>query len=149
MKYNFQTFRGDLFSGITVAIVGLPLALAYGAISGLGAIAGMYGAIAVGFFTAVFGGARSVISSPTGPMSVAMAVIITSHAGSLAEAFTIAIMAGLVQVIVGITRIGRFVAYTPYSVISRIHVWHRNYNHIATDPSFFLARPGHQAHPQA
>ena len=118
MKYDFQTFRGDVFGGITVAIVGLPLALAYGVTSGLGAIAGMYGAISVGFFAAVFGGARCLISSPTGPMSVAMAVIVTSHAGSLAEAFTIAIMAGLIQVILGVSKIGRFIAYTPYSVIS-------------------------------
>ena len=117
-KYDFQTFRGDLFGGITVAIVGLPLALAYGVASGMGAIAGIYGAIAVGFFSAVFGGARSLISSPTGPMTVAMAVIVTSHAGSLAEAFTIAVMAGLVQVILGVSKIGRFVSYTPYSVIS-------------------------------
>ncbi len=118
MKYDFETFRGDVFGGITVAIVGLPLALAYGVVSGLGAVAGMYGAIAVGFFTAIFGGGRSLISGPTGPMSVAMAVIVTGHAGSLAEAFIIAIMAGLVQVLIGVTKIGRFVVYTPYSVIS-------------------------------
>ena len=118
MKYDFATFRGDVFGGITVAIVGLPLALAYGVVSGFGAVAGMYGAIAVGFFTAIFGGSRSLISGPTGPMSVAMAVIVTGHAGSLAEAFTIAIMAGLVQVLLGVTKIGRFVVYTPYSVIS-------------------------------
>ena len=57
-------------------------------------------------------------SGPTGPMAVAMAVIVTTHASSLAEAFTIAIMAGLIQVLLGVLRIGRFVAYTPYSVIS-------------------------------
>ena len=118
MKYDFQTFRGDVFGGITVAIVGLPLALAYGVVSGLGAVAGMYGAIAVGLFAAMFGGGRTLISGPTGPMSVAMAVIVTGHAGSLAEAFTIAIMAGLVQLLLGVGKIGRFVAYTPYSVIS-------------------------------
>ena len=118
MKYDFQTLRGDVFGGITVAIVGLPLALAYGVVSGLGAVAGMYGAISVGLFTAIFGGGRTLISGPTGPMSVAMAVIVTGHAGSLAEAFTIAIMAGLVQLLLGVGKIGRFVAYTPYSVIS-------------------------------
>ena len=78
----------------------------------------MYGAIAVGFFAAVFGGTRSQISGPTGPMSIAMAVIVTSHANSLAEAFTIVVLAGLIQAALGIARIGRFVAYTPYSVIS-------------------------------
>ena len=118
MKYDLQTFRGDLFGGVTAAVVGLPVALAFGVASGLGAVAGIYGAIAVGFFASVFGGTRSQISGPTGPMAVAMAVIVTTHASGLAEAFTIAIMAGLIQVLLGVLRIGRFVAYTPYSVIS-------------------------------
>ena len=118
MSYDLQTFRGDVFGGITAAVVGLPVALAFGVASGLGALAGIYGAIAVGFFAAVFGGTRSQISGPTGPMSVAMAVIVTSHADSLSEAFTITIMAGLIQILLGVMRIGRFVAFTPYSVIS-------------------------------
>ena len=118
MSYDLQTFRGDVFGGITAAVVGLPVALAFGVASGLGALAGIYGAIAVGFFAAVFGGTRSQISGPTGPMSVAMAVIVTSNVDNLAEAFTIVIMAGLIQVFLGVMRIGRFVAFTPYSVIS-------------------------------
>lgn len=118
LKYDFQTLRGDIFGGVTAAVVGLPVALAFGVASGLGPMAGMYGAIAVGFFASIFGGTRSQISGPTGPMAVAMAVIVTTHASSFTEAFTIAIMAGLIQVLLGILRIGRFVAYTPYSVIS-------------------------------
>ena len=118
MKYDLQTFRGDLFGGVTAAVVGLPVALAFGVASGLGPVAGIYGAIAVGLFASIFGGTRSQISGPTGPMAVAMAVVVTTHASSLAEAFTIAIMAGLIQVLLGVLRIGRFVAYTPYSVIS-------------------------------
>ena len=96
----------------------MPVALAFGVASGLGALAGIYGAIAVGFFAAVFGGTRSQISGPTGPMAVVMAVIVTSHTNSLAEAFTIVIMAGMIQILLGLMRIGRFVAFTPYSVIS-------------------------------
>ncbi len=118
INYDLQTLRGDLFGGVTAAVVGLPVALAFGVASGLGAVAGMYGAIAVGFFAAVFGGTRSQISGPTGPMAVAMAVIVATHAESLAEAFTIAVMAGLIQIALGVLRIGRFVGYTPYSVIS-------------------------------
>ena len=118
VSYNIQTFRGDLFGGVTAAVVGLPVALAFGVASGLGAIAGIYGAIAVGFFAAVFGGTRSQISGPTGPMAVAMAVVVTTHAHNLAEAFTVVIMAGLIQILLGVLRIGRFVAFTPYSVIS-------------------------------
>ena len=99
-------------------MVGLPVALAFGVASGLGAAAGLYGAIAVGFFAAVFGGTRSQISGPTGPMSVAMAVIVTMHAESIGEALTIAMMAGVIQILLGVLRIGRFVSYTPYSVTS-------------------------------
>ena len=118
MAYSAQAFRGDVFGGVTAAVVGLPVGLAFGEASGLGAVAGLYGAIAVGFFAAVFGGTRSQISGPTGPMAVAMAVIVTTHAESLAEAFTIVVMAGLIQIALGLMRIGRFVAYTPYSVVS-------------------------------
>ena len=117
-SYDLQTFRGDVFGGLTAAVVGLPVALAFGVASGLGAVQGLYGAIAVGFFASVFGGTRSQISGPTGPMAVAMAVVVAANADNLAEAFTIAIMAGLIQILLGVLRIGRFVAYTPYSVIS-------------------------------
>ena len=118
LKYDLQTFRGDVFGGITSAVVGLPIALAFGVASGLGPLAGIYGTIAVGFFAAVFGGTRSQMSGSTGPMTVAMAVIVTTHAETLPEAFTIATMAGLIQIVLGVLKIGRFVAYTPYSVIS-------------------------------
>ena len=118
LDYDLKALRGDLFGGVTAAVVGLPIALAFGVASGLGAVAGLYGAIAVGFFAAVFGGTRSQISGPTGPMAVAVAVIVTTHADNLAAAFTIVIMAGVIQILLGVARIGRFVAYTPYSVIS-------------------------------
>ena len=118
ISYDLKTLRGDVFGGVTAAVVGLPVALAFGVASGLGAVAGIYGAIAVGFFAAVFGGTRSQISGPTGPMAVAMAVVVATHADSLPGAFTIVIMAGLIQILLGVLRIGRFVAYTPYSVIS-------------------------------
>ena len=118
LNYDLQTFRGDLFGGVTAAVVGLPVALGFAVAAGLEPKAGMYGAIAVGFFAAVFGGTRSQISGPTGPMAVAMAVIVTSAADNLAEAFTIVVMAGLIQILLGVMRVGRFVAFTPYSVIS-------------------------------
>ena len=66
-EYNLDALRGDLFGGVTAAVVGLPVALAFGVASGLGAIAGIYGAVAVGFFAAIFGGTKSQISGPTGP----------------------------------------------------------------------------------
>ncbi|MYK29633.1 MAG: SulP family inorganic anion transporter [Gammaproteobacteria bacterium] len=118
MNYSLRNLRGDLFGGITASVVALPLALAFGVASGLGPMAGLYGAISVGFFAAVFGGTRSQISGPTGPMAIAMAVIVSSHAETLAEALTIVVMSGLMQILFGALRIGRFITYTPYSVIS-------------------------------
>ncbi len=118
MKYDLDTLRGDVFGGLTSAVVALPVSLAFGVASGLGAAAGLYGAIAVGFFAAVFGGTRSQISGPTAPMAVAMAVIITSHSSNLAEALIVVMMGGLLQVLLGVMRVGRFVAYTPHVVVS-------------------------------
>ena len=118
LPYDLQTFRGDILGGVTAAVVGLPVALAFGLAAGLGPSAGIYGAISVGFFAAVFGGTRSLISGPTGAMTVAMSVIVAHHADDISEAFTIVIMAGLIQILFGLLRIGRYVTYTPYSVIS-------------------------------
>ena len=119
ISYNLTTFRGDVLGGVTAGVVGLPLALAFGVASGLGATAGIYGAVAVGFFAAVFGGTKSQISGPTGSMTVAMAVIVTAHAeGDLTKAFTIVVMAGVIQIALGLMRVGRYVSYTPYSVVS-------------------------------
>ena len=118
LTYDLQTFRGDVLGGVTAAIVGLPVALAFGLAAGLDPAAGIYGAISVGFFAAVFGGTRSLISGPTGSMTVAMSVIVAHHADDIGEAFTIVIMAGLIQIVFGLLRIGRYVTYTPYSVVS-------------------------------
>ena len=116
--YDAGALRGDIFGGLTSAVVALPVALAFGIASGLGPAAGLYGAIAVGFFASVFGGTRSQISGPTAPMTVAMAVIVTTHASTLGEAFAIVVLAGLLQVALGLLRIGRFVVYTPHVVVS-------------------------------
>ncbi len=118
LKYDLQVARGDVLGGITSAVVLLPMALAYGVVSGLGVIAGLYGAIAVGFFASLFWGTRSLISGPTGPMAVAMAVVVGNYAENLTEAFSIVIMAGVIQIVLGAIKMGRYVAYTPYSVIS-------------------------------
>lgn len=114
----FEELPGNLFGAVTSAVVALPMALAFGVASGLGPVAGIYGAVAVGFFAAVFGGTPSQISGPTGPMTVAMATVVTLHADSLATAFSIVMLAGLLQISFGALRIGSLVSYTPYSVIS-------------------------------
>ena len=118
MRYDLQTFRGDLFGGLTSTVVALPVALALGVASGMGAVAGLHGAIAVGFFAAVFGGTRSQISGPTAPMTVAMTVILTTHASNLTEALTVVVLGGLLQMLLGLAKVGRYVVYTPYVVVS-------------------------------
>ncbi len=118
LKYDFNTLRGDVFGGVTAMVVALPLSLAYGVASGMGAAAGLYGAIAVGFFSAVFGGTATQISGPTAPMAIVMAVIITNYAENLTEALTVVVLGGLFQALLGVLKLGRFVAYTPYMVVS-------------------------------
>lgn len=117
-EYSLNTLRGDLLGGLTATVISMPIAVAFGVASGLGAIAGLYGAIAVGFFAAVFGGTNTQISKPTAPMTVAMAVIVTTHADTFGQAFGIVVIAGIFQILLGISRIGRYVAYTPRVVVS-------------------------------
>ena len=117
-KYTLINFRDDAFGGITGAVVALPLSLAFGVASGLGAIAGLYGAIAVGFFAAVFGGTSTQISGPTAPLSVAISVVFISTGESLTQTLTVAVLAGIFQILIGSLRLGSFVAYTPYPVVS-------------------------------
>ncbi|MXZ69769.1 MAG: SulP family inorganic anion transporter, partial [Acidimicrobiia bacterium] len=95
VKYDLDTLRGDFFGGLTSMVVALPVSLGFGIASGMGAAAGLYGAIAVGFFAAVFGGTRSQISGPTAPMAVAMAGVLTAHADPVPEALPVVLLAGL------------------------------------------------------
>lgn len=118
LNYGFGRLSGDVFGGVTTAATVLPMALAYGVATGLGPIAGMYGAIVVGFFASVFGGTPARIAYTSAAMMVAMTVVLTRHAGSLSEAFTIVMLAGIIQIALGLLRIGRFIAYTPYSMIA-------------------------------
>jgi SulP family sulfate permease len=117
-RYSLSTLRGDLFGGLTAGVVALPLALAFGVASGAGAIAGLYGAIAVGFFAALFGGTPSQVSGPTGPMTVIAAAAVAAFPGNLPAVFTVVALAGLLQIGFGLLRVGVFVRYIPYPVIS-------------------------------
>jgi SulP family sulfate permease len=120
-----KNLSGDLFGGLTAAIVALPLALAFGVQSGMGAIAGLYGAIALGFFAALLGGTKTQISGPTGPMTVVSSAIIAGEValyGSLDAAIgTIVatfVLAGIFMILMGISKIGQYIRYMPYPVIS-------------------------------
>ncbi|WP_414551028.1 SulP family inorganic anion transporter [Anabaena sp. CCY 0017] len=120
---NFRNLRGDLFGGLTAAIVSLPLALAFGAASGAGPAAGLYGAVCVGFFAALFGGTPTLISEPTGPMTVIMTAVVSSMIAKnpengLAMAFTVVMLAGVFQILLGVFKLGKYITLMPYSVIS-------------------------------
>jgi SulP family sulfate permease len=122
-RIHFRNLRGDIFGGITAAVIALPMALAFGVASGAGAAAGLYGAVLVGFFAALFGGTPTLISEPTGPMTVVMTAVIASLTAAnpengLAMAFTVVMMAGVLQIIFGALRLGRYITLMPYTVIS-------------------------------
>lgn len=120
---RFNHIRGDLYGGVTAAVVALPLALAFGVASGAGAITGLYGAIIVGFFAAIFGGTPSQVSGPTGPMTVVMTAIITDYLARFPEtgmalAFTVVILGGVLQILMGVFKLGRFISFVPFPVLS-------------------------------
>ena len=125
MSINTSTLRGDFFGGLTAGVVALPLALAFGLQSGMGAIAGLYGAIAIGMIAAWFGGTPTQISGPTGPMTVVSAAVIASAVemhGSLTAAMgsiiAIFLLAGVFQILLGVFKIGQYIRYMPYPVVS-------------------------------
>ena len=126
MKKLFSNIKGDAFGGITAGIVALPLALAFGVSSGLGPSAGLYGAIFISFFAALFGGTNTQISGPTAPMTavsmVVIAGIVAANDGDVTKALpailTIFILAGLFQIILGVIGLGKYIRYIPYPVVS-------------------------------
>lgn len=120
---RFDNLQGDIYGGLTAAVVSLPMALAFGVASGAGAEAGLYGAVLVGLFAALFGGTSTLISEPTGPMTVVMTAILTTMIAENPEngramAFTVVMMAGVFQIVLGALKLGKYITLMPYSVIS-------------------------------
>jgi len=125
---NFKSLhtniRGDILAGITVAIIALPLALAFGEMSQLGPVAGIWGAIAGGIIGGLFGGSLVGVSGPTAPKAAQIAafmsvfVIGTSNSPDLVAAFSIIFLSGVILVIISMLKIARFIHYTPYSVVA-------------------------------
>ncbi|MFK7990406.1 MAG: SulP family inorganic anion transporter [Sandaracinaceae bacterium] len=125
MKYDFKNLKGDLSGGFVAGIIALPLALAFGVQSGLGAAAGLYGAVAVGVFAALLGGTATQASGPTGPMTVVSAAIVVyavDRTGSLEAGLGIVLLAffvgGALQLGLGLLGVGKYVKYFPYPVVS-------------------------------
>lgn len=124
--FDFRFFRNDLLGGITAGIVALPLALAFGEQSGLGAAAGLYGAALLAFFASLLGGTPTQISGPTAPMTalsmLVIAGIIETFEGQLENAVPVILMvfllAGGFQVILGVLKLGSYIKFIPYTVVS-------------------------------
>ena len=129
--FSRQHWRGDLTGGLTAAVVALPLALAFGnaALGPGGAIYGLYGAIITGFLAALFGGTPAQVSGPTGPMSVTVAGVVSTLAAigasrDLADGdmlplvMAAVVIGGLLQILMGVLRLGRYITMVPYSVVS-------------------------------
>jgi len=126
MNNLFSHIKGDAFGGITAGIVALPLALAFGVSSGLGPSAGLYGAIFISFFAALFGGTNTQISGPTAPMTavsmVIIAGIVAANDGDVNKALPsilmVFLLAGLMQIGLGFLGLGKYIKYMPYPVVS-------------------------------
>ena len=126
MKQFFSNIRGDAFGGITAGVVALPLALAFGVSSGLGPSAGLYGAIFISFFAALFGGTNTQISGPTAPMTAVSMVVVSGIVAAnngdiniaLPAILTVFLIAGLSQVGLGLLGLGKYIKYIPYPVVS-------------------------------
>ena len=126
MRDFLANLKGDFFGGLTSGIVALPLALAFGVSSGLGPSAGLYGAIFISFFAALFGGTNTQISGPTAPMTaismVIIAGIVALYDGSIEKALPailcVFLLSGLFQIALGLLGIGKYIRYIPYPVVS-------------------------------
>lgn len=113
-----KNLRGDLFGGLTAGVIALPLALAFGEASGAGPIAGLYGAIIVGFFASLFGGTGAQVTGPTGPMVVVFAGVYAALSDRPELIFAVVVLAGLMQIAFGVLRFGQYIRLVPYPVVS-------------------------------
>lgn len=114
--YDLRSWRQDLLAGLTVAVVALPLALAFGVTSGAGAVAGLVTAVVAGTLAAIFGGSNFQVSGPTGAMTVVLLPIVTNYG---VQALPIlGLIAGVVLLILAFARVGSYINYIPWPVIS-------------------------------
>lgn len=116
--------RGDVYGGLVAAIVSIPIALTFGVASGVGPEAGLYGAVIIGLIATLAGGSKTLISEPTGPMTVFMTAVFSSHIveyglqQGMIYSFTVVFFAGVFQILLGYFKLGRYFRLMPYSVIS-------------------------------
>jgi len=123
LRVMHTNIGGDVLAGVTVAVIALPLALAFGVASGLGPEAGMWAAICGGIFVGIFGGSKVGISGPTGPKVVQLAALmemtrLASGEPDIKFLFALVFVSGLICIGLSFCRVGRFIYYVPYSAVS-------------------------------
>lgn len=141
MRLNFENFKGDFFGGLVCAVTSLPSSLAYGIVAfsplgpdylGIGLQAGLYSAVIVGFFTAIFGGTRILISGPKAPETLIIASTLAQLISTgfyqvpfdklvtmaITASFLMIALAGLIQILLGTFGIGRLIKFIPFPVIA-------------------------------
>lgn len=124
--YNLkESWRGDLYGGLNTAIVALPLAMAFGVESGLGASAGLAGAVTLGIVAAIFGGTPLLISGPTAAMTVVSSLVIARSfeqspdtETALATIFIVFLLTGVFQILFGLIKVGQYIRFVPYPIVS-------------------------------
>ena len=115
-NYNLSKFQQDLLAGLTVAAVALPLALAFGVSSGASASAGLVTAILAGIIIGLLSGAPYQISGPTGAMSAVLIVLVQRY--GLEGIWVSGLLSGVFLLIIGLLKLGRFIAFIPSAVIT-------------------------------
>lgn len=118
VKDRLSTLKGDIFGGIIATIIAFPQALAFGVASGMGAAAGIWGAIILSFIAGILGCNLPIVSGPTGPTAIIVAVIVSAASGNIDKVIPILVIAAIFQIIISLTQIPRMIKYVPYPVIS-------------------------------
>lgn len=135
-----RSWKGDLVAGVTVGIVALPLALAFGVSSGAGAASGLITAVVAGVIAAVFGGSNVQVSGPTGAMVVVLGPVISTHGVSALAA--VSVLAGIIVVAAGMLKLGRVVTLLPWPVIEGFTVGIAVIIFLQQVPAAFGVKPG-------
>ncbi len=118
LQKTFFTIKGDILGGIVASIVALPQALAFGVVTGMGANAGLWGAIILCFFAGIFGTKLPMISGPTGPVAIVTATIIAAYGNNITSVIPVFLIAAIFQILISFTNLPSIVKYVPYPVIS-------------------------------
>ena len=117
-NYGLQDLRGDVTGGAIAGFLAIPASLSLGELSGLGPVAALYGVLTLGVFGALVGNTRGPISGVNTNVSIIMALVVAEYTNSIAEALAVAILAGVIQMVFGALRFGRYISYLPISLLN-------------------------------